>query len=126
MTTELQAAAAEIEHKNEPSAPSSDTVENAVHTMSEAAAITDSYDIIGRSAYAAFEILLAHIAAQAERFLVANVALAFYADSANYKTRWTHGMFECQDCGSGTIIDDDLGDKARAALAKTDGKAGEL
>lgn len=73
----------------------------------------------------AVETIRAHIAAIEADNKRLREALQFYADSSNYETRWTHSMFECQDCGSGAIIDDDCGEIAKAALSQADGKAGE-
>jgi len=122
MTTELQAAAAEIEHKNEPSAPSSDEVDTHINSLyNDALSSRDGYG----NAHDDANAIRAHIASLEADNKRLREALQFYADSANYETRWTHSMFECQDCGSGAIIDDDCGEIAKAALAQADGKVGK-
>ena len=60
MTTELQAAAAEIEHKNEPAAPSSDEVDTHINSLyNDALSSRDGYG----NAHDDAKAIRAHIAA---------------------------------------------------------------
>lgn len=101
----------------EPTAQSSGEVEDAFSVLLGFVMDGPIIDVV--------ETLRAHIAALEAENKRLREALQFYADSSNYETRWTHSMFECQDCGSGSIIDDDCGEIAKTALSQADGKDGE-
>ncbi len=116
MTTELQAAAAEIEHKNEPSAPSSDEVDTHINSLyNDALSSRDGYG----NAHDDANAIRAHIASLEADNKRLREALTKYA-TADVTCSYVEVSSRAYE------VHEHCEEWAQAALAQTDGKVGEL